>query len=56
MSHLIDLDASKVLAAVLEQRAASTKPPVDAITFVERLEARELTQTGAFLRESLRLI
>ncbi|MFI4914891.1 MAG: PIN domain-containing protein [Phycisphaerales bacterium JB060] len=56
VSHLIDLDASKVLAAVREQRAALMKPPVDALAFVERLEARELTQTGAFLREFLRLI
>lgn len=56
VSHLIDLDAGKVLAAVREQRAGLIRPPVDALTFVERLEARELTQTGAFLRDSLRLI
>ena len=56
VSHLIDVDAGKVLAAVREQRAALMRPPVDAFAFVERLEARELTQTGAFLRASLRLI
>ena len=54
VSHLIDVDAGKVLAAVREQRAALMRPPVDAFAFVERLEARELTQTGAFLRASLR--
>lgn len=56
IGHLIDLDASKVLVAVREQRAALRNPPVDASPFVQRLEACKLTRTAAFLRDALGLI
>lgn len=50
VSHLLDLDAGAVCAAVKQHRARLKNPPVDVVGYLESLQRQELTQAVSVLR------